>query len=59
MNINNKTYSTSSGKDVKDTSKLKGEARETADFKSKNETTEYVAERGNYGTLGGKNTGGG
>jgi len=54
-NINNKTFTTSSGTDVKQTKMLKGEGKEQADFNSKNETKEYIApDPPTSGPLGGK-----
>jgi hypothetical protein len=50
------SVTTSSGSDVKNTSQLKGEAKESAAFKEKNQTTEYVSNKGKgEGPWGGEN----
>lgn len=55
----NKMSAPKKGKDMRESPSIHGTGSETQDFKSKNELTEYVAERGDYGTIGGKNTMGG
>lgn len=51
----NKTYTTESGTDVKKTKQISGQAKEGADWNSKNETKEYVApDPPTSGPLGGK-----
>jgi len=42
-NLRTASFTTSSGTDVKSTMQLKGEAKESAAFKEKNTTTEYVS----------------
>lgn len=42
-NLRTMVVTTSSGSDVKSTAQLKGEAKESAAFKEKNSTTEYVS----------------
>jgi len=49
------TYSTSSGKDVKQTKMLSNGARPTKAWKEKNSTTEYKTGGFDHGPLGGKN----
>lgn len=55
-NLRDATYTTSSGKDVKDTDMLKGEASEKKDMKSSNSTSQYETGKSSMGALGGKNT---
>lgn len=57
MSLINKTYSTSSGKNVKSTRQLSGESHQTADWKSKNATVKHSKGGGvdkGGGALGGK-----
>lgn len=53
------TVSTDSGKDVKSTNQLKGEAKESAAFKETNKTTEYSSGSSGKGSgpWGGENSG--
>lgn len=58
-NIRTMTVSTDSGKDVKSTNQLKGEAKESAAFKETNKTTEYSSGSSGKGSgpWGGENSG--
>ena len=53
-NIRNMKVTTGSGKDVKDTEMLKGEAKPTK--KATNETEQYTTGKTAMGSLGGHNT---
>ena len=52
-NLRNMVVTTSSGKDVKDTMQLKGEAKDS--LSGKNETKEYHTGSTSMGKLGGMN----
>jgi len=54
-NLRNASFSTSSGKDVKQTKQLANGARPTKAWQSKNKTTEYTTGGMSPGPLGGKN----
>lgn len=59
-NLRTLEVTTSSGKDVKDTSMLKGEAKPSAAFRETNQTKEYSSGSSGAagkGPLGGENTG--
>lgn len=56
-NLRKMTVTTESGKDVKDTSMLKGSAKKTKAFEATNETSQYTTSGGvPKGSLGGENT---
>ena len=53
-NLRKMTISSEDGKDVKDTSMLKGEAKMTSAFKEKNSTTQYTCEKPPTKDIGGE-----
>lgn len=55
--LRNKEVTTGSGKDVKDTSMLSGQARRTKAEMAKNETKEYTTGKPKHGNIGGMNRG--
>ena len=52
--LRNAEITTSSGKDVRDTMQIKGEAKNSAAFNAKNSMKEYVSGSGQKGATGGK-----
>jgi hypothetical protein len=55
-NLRKAEYTTKSGKDVKDTMMLSGEAKSTKAFKETNSTSQYTSGKSSFGSLGGENT---
>ncbi len=55
-NVKNMTNVLSKGKDVKSTSQLDTNAKETADFNETNKTVQYVAPNPNVSGAGGEGT---
>lgn len=55
-NLRTMKVDSGSGKDVRDTSQLKGEAKKTSAEGAKNETTQYTTGSTSMGSLGGRNT---
>ena len=53
-NLRNAEITTSSGKDVKDTMQIKGEAKSSAAFNMKNSMKEYASGSMQKGAMGGK-----